>query len=45
MQGKMITNKKADTIITALTDSWCMNVGFPSQGFFDYSGGKFANIK
>ena len=40
----MITNKKADTIITALRDSWCMNVGFPSQGFFDYSGGKFANI-
>ena len=30
IQGKVIPNKKADTIIIALTDSWCMNVGFPS---------------
>ena len=34
MQGKLITNKKADMIINALTDSGCMSVGFPSQGFF-----------
>ena len=45
MQGKLLSNKKADTIITALTDSWCMNVGFPSQGFFADNGGEFANIK
>ena len=45
MQGKLISNKKADTIITALTDSWVMNVGFPSQGFFADNGGEFANIK
>ena len=45
IQGKLIPNKKADTIIQALTDSWCMNVGFPSQGFFADNGGKFANIK
>ena len=45
IQGKLISNKKADTIITALTDSWCMNVGFPSQGFFADNGGEFANIK
>ena len=45
IQGKLITNKKADTIITALTDSWCMNVGFPSQGFFADNSCEFANIK
>ena len=45
IQEKVITNKKADTIIIALTDSWCMNVGFPLQGFFADNGGKFANIK
>ena len=45
MQVKMIMNKKADTIITALTDSWCMNVGFPSERFFADNGGEFANIK
>ena len=45
IQGKLITNKKADTIIQALTDLWCMSVGFPSQGFFADNGGEFANIK
>ena len=45
IQGKLITNKRADTIIQALTDSWCMSVGFPSQGFFADNGGEFANIK
>ena len=45
IQGKLIPNKKADTIILALIDSWCMSVGFPSQGFFADNGGEFANIK
>ena len=45
IQGKLILNKKADTIIQALTDSWCMSVGYPSHGFFADNGGKFANIK
>ena len=26
-------------------DSWCMNVGFPSHGFFADNGGEFSNIK
>ena len=29
MQGKLINNKKADTIIEALNVSWNFNVGFP----------------
>ena len=45
MQGKHLSNKKVDIIIQALTDSWCMNVGFPSQGFFADNGVDFANIK
>ena len=45
IQGKLINNKRADTIIQALTDTWCMNVGFPSKGFFADNGGEFANIK
>ena len=45
IQGKLIINKKADTIILVLTDTWCMNVRFPSQGFFADNGGEFANIK
>ena len=45
IQGKLITNKKVDTIIQTLTNSWCMSVGFPSQGFFADNGAEFANIK
>ena len=45
IQGKLIINNKVDTIIQALTDSWCMSVGFPSQEFFGNIGGEFANIK
>ena len=45
IQGKVTSHKKADMIITTLTDSWCMNVGFPLRGFFADNGGEFANIK
>ena len=45
MVGKLILNKKADTIIQVLTDSWCMSLGFPSCGFFADSGKEFSNIK
>ena len=45
VQGKINQNKKAETIITAITDSWCINVGFPLQGFFSDNSGEFANIK
>ena len=45
MQGKLLNNKKADTILQAITDSWCMSLGFPSHGFFAYNAGEFQNIK
>ena len=45
IQGKVISHKKADMIITTLTDSWCMNVSFLSRGFFADNGSKFTNIK
>ena len=32
--GKLLNNKKVDTIIQAIMDSWCISVGFPSYGFF-----------
>ena len=30
IRGKLIPNKKADTIINPVNDEWCMSVGFPS---------------
>ena len=38
MVGKLITNKKADTVMQAIMDSWCMNVGFPTLGFYADNG-------
>ncbi len=45
MVGRLLTNKRAHTIIQVIMDSWCMNVGFPSHGFFADNGGEFSNIK
>ena len=44
MQGKLLNNKKVDTILQAIMDSWCMSLGFPSFGFFIDNGGEFQNI-
>ena len=43
--GKLIPNKKADTIIQVLKDSWCMSLSFSLYGFFTDNGKKFSNIK
>ena len=43
--GKLLNNKKADIIIQAITDSWCMSLGFPSHGFFADKSGEFSNMK
>ena len=45
IQGKLLSKKKVDMIIQALTDTWCMNVGFPSHGFFADNGSEFSNVK
>ena len=45
IQGKLMSNKKVDTIISALMDSWCMSFGFLNTCFFADNGGEFANLK
>ena len=45
MVGKLLNNKKADTIIQAIMDFWCLSLGFPTSGFFADNGGEFSNIK
>ena len=42
---KLLNNKKADTIIQAIMDFWCMSLGFPTSGFFADNRGEFLNIK
>ena len=45
MQGKVIPNKKLDTIFDAMNAAWNYTVGFPSTGYFADNGGEFSNIK
>ena len=45
MVGKLLNNKKADTIIQAIMDFWCMSLGFPTRGFFTDNGREFSIIK
>ena len=45
MVEKLLNNKKADTIIQTIMDFWCMNLGFPTSGFFADNGREFANMK
>ena len=45
MVGKLLVNKKAQTIISALMDNLCMNLGYSLHGFFADNGGEFANLK
>ena len=45
MVGKLLSNKKEDTVIQAIMDNWCMSLGFPTQGCYADNGGEFSNIK
>ena len=45
IQEKLLSNKKEDTIIQAITDTWYINIGFPSHGFFADDSGEFSNVK
>ena len=45
MQVKLISNKRVETIIDAIKNTWNMNVGLPLVGFFADNGGEFVTIK
>ena len=45
MLGKVLPNKKAETILEALNSKWNYMVGFPSEGYWADNGGEFANVK
>ena len=45
VKGVVVKNKQPETIIKALHEEWCLNVGFPTMGFWSNNGGEFRNIK
>ena len=44
-QGKVILNKRADTIKSAITDIWVLCFGIPSMGSYAENRGEFVNMK
>ena len=44
-QGKLINNKKADTIMNALEECWNLPFGIPSIGYYADNGTEFKNVK
>ena len=43
IQGKVLKNKEALTVVDALNEAWNWRVGFPSRGFWADNGGEFKN--
>merc|ERR1712112_461937 len=44
-QGKLIYNKKADTIVNALIECWNLPFGIPSIRYYADNGTEFKNVK
>merc|ERR1712055_702511 len=45
MKGIVVNNKNPDTIIKALHGAWCMDIGYPTTGFWADNSGEFRNAK
>ena len=45
VQGKLLNNKKAETIVNAINESWNLAFGIPGTGYYADNGTEFKNIK
>ena len=45
LDGVMLKDKKAETIMEKLEMEWCLRFGYPSVGFYADNGGEFRNYK
>ena len=45
IKATVVNNKNPGTIIKALHRSWCMDIGYPTVGFWCDNGGEFLNAK
>merc|ERR1712101_64938 len=45
IQGKLLRNKKAETILNAINECWNLSFGIPAVGFYADNGTDFKNIK
>ena len=40
----IVKNRKTETIVKALHGTWCLDLGFPTVGFWYDNGGEFRNM-
>merc|ERR1711889_47621 len=45
IQGKLLRNKKAETILNTINECWNLPFGIPAVGFYADNGTEFKNIK
>ena len=45
VQGKLISNKQAETIIDAINECWNLPFGIPTIGYYADNGTEFRNVK
>ena len=45
VQGKLLNNKKADTVVNALNECWNIAFGIPAVGYYADNGTEFKNVK
>merc|ERR1712237_112131 len=45
IKGVVVNDKNPETIIKALHNAWCMDIGFPTTGWWCDNGGEFRNAK
>ena len=43
IQGYVIKNKQAETVVEAVQSVWCLRFGYPSRGFWADNGNEFQN--
>merc|ERR1711984_33400 len=45
IKGAVLKDKTPESVIKALHHSWCMEVGYPTIGWWSHNGGEFRNSK
>ena len=45
IKGVVLKDKRPESVIVGLHSGWCLNLGFPTVGFYADNGGEFRNYK
>merc|ERR1711867_74613 len=45
IQGRLLKNKQADTVINAIEECWNLPFGIPTLGYYADNGREFKNVK